>query len=314
MPIAQTQQEKYIAGIKVDKESATTFFNEETHTYYDKETLQKGISVTTLINKYCNEFDADFWSAVKTMEKLLNHEDWLGLKPLLLNTKQWKEQYLNIYGVKKELFDLTRQEILNEWDRKKKESCEKGTAKHLEKELSFYNRKTYDFTKYGAPEYKGHYNCYQDNYDLSLGRGIYPEFLISLHIKDLFLNGQIDCLILDNNEATIIDWKTNAEIKKTSYYDPKKKKYQMMKFPLNNLQDTVWNHYQLQLGTYAFMLEQLIPGITIKHLNLIHLKEDGSEEVMPCEYLKEDVERMIKHYYKQVKVQNQLDRCKQIKY
>lgn len=74
---------------------------------------------------------------------------------------------------------MTRQEILDEWERKKNESCTKGTAKHLEKELSFYNRSTYDFAKYGAPEHKGTFVCKQDSYDLSLDRGVYPEFLIS---------------------------------------------------------------------------------------------------------------------------------------
>lgn len=75
MPVAQTQQEKYIAGIKVDKETDECFYNDETHSYYDKKTLQKGISVTTLVSKYCNEFDSAFWSAVKAMEKLLTPED-----------------------------------------------------------------------------------------------------------------------------------------------------------------------------------------------------------------------------------------------
>lgn len=75
MPVAQTQQEKYINGIKVDKETDTTFFNDATHTYYDKNTMRKGISVTTLVGKYCNEFDSSFWSAAKAMERLLSSED-----------------------------------------------------------------------------------------------------------------------------------------------------------------------------------------------------------------------------------------------
>lgn len=60
------------------------------------------------------------------------------------------------------------------------------------------------------------------------------------------------------------------------------------------------------------MLEQLLPGVTIKHLNLVHLKDDGTEEVMPCEYLKDEVARMINHYKKTIKVEEALDRCKPV--
>lgn len=206
MPVAQTQEEKYINGIKCDKENETAFFNDETHSYYDKKTMQKGISVTTLVGKYCNEFNADFWSAAKAMERLLTPEDWIGLKPLLMNSQIWKDDYLDIYGVKKELFDMTRKDILDEWERKKNESCTKGTAKHLEKELSFYNRDSYDFAKYGAPEHKGCFTCKQDVYDFSLDRGVYPELFLSYTTPEgLFLNGQIDCCVKDGNEISIID-------------------------------------------------------------------------------------------------------------
>ena len=74
-----------------------------------------------------------------------------------------------------------------------------------------------------------------------------------------------------------------------------------MKFPLNNLQDCNFNHYQLQLSTYAYMLKQINPEYNIpqKTFNIPH--HDGNETIIPCEYLKDDVERMLKHYKKQSK-------------
>ena len=135
---------------------------------------------------------------------------------------------------------MVRQEVLDEWERKKNEACIKGTAKHLEKELSFYNRDTYDFAKYGAPEHRGSFVCHQDEYNMDIERGVFPEFLVSYVSPDgeLRIMGQADCVIKDGNELSCLDWKSNAEIKKKGYYDPRKKKVTMMKYPLNNLEDT----------------------------------------------------------------------------
>ena len=87
----------------------------------------------------------------------------------------------------------------------------------------------------------------------------------------------------------------------------------MMKFPLNNLEDSVWNHYQLQLSLYAYLLEQIKHEANVKTLRIIHLLDDGSEKIMECEYLKNDVERMLNHYKKQQKVKSELDRIKPVK-
>lgn len=72
MPAAKNIEEKYINGIKVDKENDTVFFNDSTHTYYDKETLQKYISVTTLVGLYSQEFDEEFYSAYKALEQIMD--------------------------------------------------------------------------------------------------------------------------------------------------------------------------------------------------------------------------------------------------
>jgi len=314
MPKAQSQTEKYINGIKVDKETNTCFFNDETHKYYNKDTMQLYVSVTTLIKNYENEFDEEFWSAYKALEVLLPDTVWPNLRNILLNTKKFNEKYLDTYNVDKKEFYLKQQEIKDEYEQKRNAACEKGTEKHLVKELSFYNRDTYDFSKYGIEGLSGNFACTQDYYDLDASRGIYPEYLISLESNDGLLRvaGQIDCLVIDEDDVYILDWKTNKEIKKTSYYDKRKKSNVMMKYPLNNLQDSTWNHYQLQLSLYAYLIEHIKPGCNIKKLQLVHLKDDGSEEIMECEYLRDDVIRMLKHYKKQQLVKKELDKLKPI--
>jgi ATP-dependent exoDNAse (exonuclease V) beta subunit len=149
---------------------------------------------------------------------------------------------------------------------------------------------------------------------LDLNKGVYPEFLIACNSQDGFLRlaGQIDLLIVNGNDVYIVDFKSNKEIKKTSFYDKKKKSNVMMKFPVNNLQDCNFNHYQLQLSTYAFMLQTLRPELNIKKLILYHIDHDGNETLHECEYLKEEVVKMLNHYKKRVKIQKSLDRDKPV--
>ena len=58
------------------------------------------------------------------------------------------------------------------------------------------------------------------------------------------------------------------------------------------------------------MLQQLNPEATIKELKLVHIDRDGKQTVHECKYLKEEVERMIKHYAKTLKQKELLNRDK----
>ena len=83
-----------------------------------------------------------------------------------------------------------------------------------------------------------------------------------------------------------------------------------MKYPLNNLEDCNWNHYQLQLSLYAYMVQQINPELNIKELKLVHIDRNGKQTIYDVKYLKEEVERMIKHYAKSLKTKELLDRDK----
>ena len=73
-----------------------------------------------------------------------------------------------------------------------------------------------------------------------------------------------------------------------------------MKYPLNNLDDSNFWHYSLQLSTYAWMIQKIDPRFNIKQLSLIHYDHDGGCTTYECDYLKKDVERMLAYYKKQV--------------
>lgn len=218
-------------------------------------------------------------------------------------------------GLNLDLFEEKKQEILDEYARKRKESTDRGTEIHSRLENEFYNKTNFNFSKYGFEELTGEFTCKKDYYELDLDRGVYPEYFLSITSDDGLLKvaGMIDLLIKDGNDIWICDHKTNKEIKKTSYYDKNKKSHVMMKYPLNNLMDTALSHYSLQMSLYAYILQTLRPELNIKGLVLHHIDHDGNETMIPCQYLKKEVTRMLNHYKKQLKIQQQLDKNKPIK-
>ena len=55
--------------MKVDKQNQNVCYNDEKHMYWDENGVY--VSVTTLIGKFCQDFDKEFWSGYKALEKML---------------------------------------------------------------------------------------------------------------------------------------------------------------------------------------------------------------------------------------------------
>ena len=312
MPKLEGIGEKQLFGLQVDKENDEVFFNDEKHEYRDKRDGSKYISVTQLVGNYKPHFDENFWSSYKAMEAIMNPTEWSVLKPILLQTKIWNDKFLTTYKVDKTIFLNKKQEILNSYDEKRKQSCEIGTAIHLEKELEWYVPDP-NVKKYGLG---GKFVCEKGHYVLDIDKGVYPEFLISHDFGEgLKVSGQLDLLIKDGNEIHIYDYKSNDSIDKQSYFDRKTKSHQMMKYPLNNVMDSNYWHYSLQLSLYFYLLKQKNPEFVLKKLALIHIdKTTRKETVYDCEYLEEDVKRMLKHYQSKMLQSNIIQRDKPIEF
>lgn len=201
--------------------------------------------------------------------------------------------------IDEEDFKERKQEILDEWATKREESCIRGTAIHRQHELEHLAGRTKELQHLGLG---GKFSTNTSNILESGVQKVYPELLLSRISPDrkLRLAGQADLVIVDNNDIYILDYKTNKEIKTKSFYDKKTHKSQMMKYPLNNLQDTNFWHYSLQLSTYAWMIQKLNPEFNIKALILIHYDHSGNCETYECDYLKDDVERMLGYYKNQI--------------
>jgi hypothetical protein len=149
-----------------------------------------------------------------------------------------------------------------------------------------------------------------------LDEGVYPEFF--LYLSSAGIAGQSDRITIANGKVDILDYKTNKEIKATSF-----KNYegisQKMLYPLNHLDDCNLNHYAIQLSIYMYIIikhnPQYLPGkLTLNHIIFqedfdkdsygypIYLRDnDGNfivKEVIPYQvpYLKDEVMQLIQHY------------------
>ena len=300
--------------MQIDKQNGAVCFNEEAHTYWNENDNEKYISVTTLIGRFSQPFDRNFWSAYKALEKLLSSEDWKIEKKSLLDTHVFNKEILNVYDIDENVFNKTQQDILDEWDKTTRESCERGTKIHAQLEESMYKMgANVSLKKFGIG---GKFVCDKGRTNLDLESGVYPEYLISRTSKDgvLRLAGQIDLLVKNGNEITICDWKTNKELKTKGGFDTRSKQTAKMLYPLNKLEDCDLSHYNLQLSTYAWMIEKLNPNFIIKDLVLVHFDHSGKQTVYHLPYLKNEVEQMLIYYKRELIHKKQQEKYKRIEY
>lgn len=301
--------------MKIDKRNGDVCFSEDTHTYFNvNDENKRYISVTTLIGQYEQEFQKDFWSAYKALEKLLPKDAWNLEKKSLLASKKFNKEILETYNISENDFNKAQQDILDEWDKNNREACERGTKIHSELENSFYKAgKNVTLQKFGIG---GKFECRKDYTDLDLEYGVYPEYLIYRESADgiLKLAGQIDLIIKSGNDIILVDHKSNKKIDLKSGYDSKTKTTAKMKYPLNTLDDCNMSHYTMQLSTYAWMLQKINPDFVIKDLILNHYDHEGNNTLYHCEYRKDDVERMLYHYKKRLILEQQRSKRKRIEY
>ena len=308
MPKLRSGECKYVNGLQVDKENDDVIYNDEKHLYLDKKTGSKYTSVTTLIHNYCQPFDEIFWSHYKACEWLVDPEDWKFLKKELLQTKRWKDSYIDEFGIDENALEVKVLEIKEGYKKGREEACERGTKIHAIREDMYSQPGSVEIKKYGLG---GSFKTNAGHYKLDCERGVFPEFLISYKFDDyLMISGQVDLICKDGNDIFIIDYKSNKKIDLKSYYDKSSKQNQKMKFPLNTIDDCNYYHYTLQLSTYAYLLQKINPKFKIKKLIIHHIDHDDNETEYECPYLKDEVERMLLHYRKENKKKIMLEKDK----
>jgi hypothetical protein len=243
------------------------------HTYTDKEGNQY-LPVSDLIDRYKVPFNKDFMA------------------------KQCANKRMRETGI-----PTTSEDILKEWDRAGLESRVWGTSVHAA--IEQYIR-TGDFDH---PEKEKLFDHLSNEvlFILDILKGedviIIPECILFSY--DHYVCGTSDIVMYnpDTKKIYIWDLKTNDHIKTIAGYYEKNPPFnfkptrQKMKGFLSHLEDCNFNHYQLQLSIYAYLIEML--GFDIGTLQLIHYpwkpgkNNDGTVTMIMCNYLKDEVEMIM---------------------
>ena len=249
-------RKEYLDKLKVFQDFK--FFEEDHH--YEYKGKRVGISVTRLIEEYCNEFDAE-----TIAEKVA--------------IKQGK----------------TIDEILNEWKHKNKVSCEKGHFGHEFSQSLWSGNKYIENISPELIEVKellkpikkqaiNFYNDYKDRLE---------------HLADEFVVGSIEfdvCSAIDHlfiNKLTgglvLVDYKTNSDIHKSEKYAKN------MKIPLSHLKDFTLVHYYIQLSIYKFLIEKYT-GLKVEEMFIVYFSENIKDyEIIEIPYLKEEVIKILEN-------------------
>ena len=100
--------------MEIDKRNGNCLYNDEKHIYWDEKDEVKYVSVTTLIHKFTQEFDEEFWSAYKALEAIMA-EGFSRVKSSLLKSKKFNIKLIDKLEIDKLEFDTKRQEIKDAW-------------------------------------------------------------------------------------------------------------------------------------------------------------------------------------------------------
>ena len=192
--------------------------------YFDKDhtyTIKgnEGLGVSKLFGKFKQEFKGDYFAQKKAIER-----------------------------------GTTKQVILQEWDRKKEVSCQKGHIFHAYTEnydankiVPLEDKITYpELHKELPPLFQMFRNFREDTKDRLIP--IASELVVGDYgyglcgtIDKIYYNIKYDCL-------QVFDWKTNGDFKREN-------KFQKFKKPLSHLEESHLNSYSLQLSAYRWIIE-----------------------------------------------------------
>ena len=217
-------------------------FQKEGHKYWIDDNAENIISSTTFIKQFFKEFDSD--TAIKN----------------ILNSYDYKENPEYKY------YKMSADDIKNLWESTGKSSRDMGTSLHEDIENYYNDLKVNNDTL----EYQYFLNFVNENKDIKIYR---TEWFIFSELHRI--TGSIDA-VFENEDGTlsIYDWKRSKDISFKSFNNQKGN------FPLNNVINSNYYHYCLQLNLYKTILENFY-GKKIRDMFLIvlHPKESNYKKI-----------------------------------
>ena len=214
------------------------FFDSKNHEYF-VDGKKINYSVTGLIESFFPEFDSDYWSDKKAIERI--------------KIEGGKLTDANIYKVKKD--------ILMEWEENRKDAADKGTTLH-EKIENFYNNIEDNLD---APEFTYFKKFIQKYPKLKPYKTEWRIF-----DSNLSLAGSIDMVYeKDNGDLFLFDWKRSTKIINGAGHLIESD-YDYGFDELSHIADNTYNRYSLQLNLYKYIIESNY-GKKISSMNLLIL-------------------------------------------
>ena len=226
-------------------------FNAEDHSYksIDSDENINWISVTTLISKFKNPFNAE--KVANKVSKKKNSK-WYGIEPKKI------------------------QEI---WNNESIRAMTLGTFYHDQREQDICSLSSIEREGFTIPVFtpKGEEDGIKIAPYQKLDPGVYPEHMV--YLKSAGICGQADLVEIVDGKVNIIDYKTNKEIKTKSFKNWEGKS-ERMSTPLSHLDDCNFNHYALQLSIYMYIIIKHNPKLKPGKIHIHHVKfeEEGKDD------------------------------------
>lgn len=174
---------------------------------------------------------------------------------------------------------LTIDEIIDSWDK----AAQFGTDVHKEIE-DYINHRTIPSIERSSLAIK-----WLNNYLMKSDFDLFSETIV--FCEKLKLAGTVDLLLYDkiNDLYSILDWKTSKKIDTVGF-----KNKTGNKLETQDLLDTNFNHYTLQLSLYRYLLEKKY-SIKIQDQIIVHLTDDSVHSYL-TDNLSEHIQKILKHY------------------
>ncbi len=288
-------------------------FDEPSHTYINSIEGYLYTSVTTLVGKYKEKFDEEYWSLYNAGRRLLQILDdeaskkrysgmLIGAGLDFSNKTEYNlRQALKV--VLQEKYNLLGAEQLaekNRWKDNTKKATDAGTKVHKYKEESLLDFGI-DLDIFGLDVKV--INLLEEIDNLSkLQDGVYPELMVwNNQFKIAGISDKITIETIGTKRfVDIDDYKTYKKVDTTSYLNKATGEYKKMLHPVGHIFDCNYIHASLQLSMYGYFLECF--GFTIRNIKFTHIimNEDKTkilgEQPYHCKYLREECISILKHY------------------
>ncbi len=268
------------------KQPEKVVFTEKGHSYTKGDVPY--ISVTTLLDRYTKPFDSEYWSIYKSVKDEMEAIGlWIKYKASAGGWQGVVNHYKSMPPHhRKDSIERRRKAYLNSWKKQSDDAASIGSKIHSDLEGDMLNSRHISIGDMGIAEVSS--SDILDMQDFNLPNHIFTELL--LWNDGYKLAGQADIVQKSGNGVHIKDYKTSKFI----YKDP----FMGAKFlePLQELDDTNYNKFTMQLSTYGWMLEQ--QGYDITGLTLIHLDRITSKYIRDYKvtYRPDLVKKMLDHY------------------